>query len=76
MTEEQLKDLPEDYFPAVTGTIISFDAMSVDENGNLNTVMGNRVDTEGGEDKYKHFVSQVTYEHFKELMQEMENMIH
>ena len=34
LTEEQLKDLPEDYFPAVTGTIISFDAMSVDENGN------------------------------------------
>ena len=75
LTEEQLKDLPEDYFPAVTGTIISFDAMSADENGNLNTVMGNRADTGSGDDKYKHFISQVTYEHFKELMQEMESMI-
>ena len=45
LTEEQLKDLPEDYFPAVTGTIIAFDAMSADENGNLNTVMGNRATT-------------------------------
>lgn len=75
LTEEQLKDLPEDYFPAVTGTIISFDAMNVDEKGNLNTVMGNRADTESGDDKYKHFVSQVTYEHFKELMREMESII-
>ena len=75
LTEEQLKDLPEDYFPAVTGTIISFDAMSADENGNLNTVMGNRADTGSGDDKYKHFISQVTYGHFKELMQEMESII-
>ncbi len=75
LTEEQLKDLPEDYFPAVTGSIISFDAMSVDENGNLNTVMENMADTESEDDKYKHFISQVTYEHFKELMQEMESII-
>lgn len=75
LTEEQLKNLPKDYFPAVTGTIISFDAMSADENGNLNTVMEGSAGSEGEEDKYKHFVSQVTYEHFKELMQEMETII-
>lgn len=75
LTEEQLKDLPEDYFPAITGSIISFDAMSVDENGRLSTVMGSMADTESEDDKYEHFVSQVTYEHFKELMREMENII-
>ncbi len=75
LTEEQLKDLPEDYFPEVTGTIISFDAMSVDENGNLNTVMERPASTESEDDKQKHFISQVTYEHFKELMQEMESII-
>lgn len=75
LTEEQLKDLPEDYFPAITGSIISFDAMSVDENGSLSTAMGSMADTESEDDKYEHFVSQVTYEHFKELMREMENII-
>lgn len=38
-------------------------------------MMGNMADTESEEVKYKHFISQVTYEHFKELMQEMESMI-
>ena len=75
LTEEELKNLPDDYFPAVTGTIISFDAMSVDEDGNLNMEMGNSTDIESEDDKYTHFVSQVTYEHFKELMQEMEAII-
>lgn len=75
LTEEQLKDLPDEYFPAITGSIISFDAMSVDENGNLSTVMGSMADTESEDDKYEHFISQVTYEHFKALMQEMENII-
>ena len=75
LSEGQLKDLPEDYFPAVTGTIISFDAMSVDEKGNLNTVMGDSTGTIREKDKCKHFSSQVTYEDFKELMQEIETII-
>ena len=31
LTEEELKNLPDDYFPAVTGTMISFEAMNVDK---------------------------------------------
>lgn len=61
LTEEQLNHLPQGYFPAVTGTIISFDSADYDENGN--------------NDKTKKFVPQVTYEHFKQLMREMETMI-
>lgn len=75
LTEEQLEDLPDDYFPAITGTIISFDAMTIDENGDLTTKMENSEETDAEQDKTKHFISQVTYERFKELMQEMENII-
>ena len=41
LTEEELKNLPDDYFPAVTGTMISFEAMNVDKDGNLNMETGN-----------------------------------
>lgn len=75
LTEKELNDLPEDYFPAVTGTIISFDAMNVDKDGNLNMEMGSGADTKSEDDKFAHFVSQVTYEYFKELMQKMEFII-
>ena len=75
LTEEELKNLPDDYFPAVTGTIISFDAMNVDKDGNLNMEMGSETDTKSEDNKYAHFVSQVTYEHFKELMRKMEAII-
>ena len=71
LTEEELKNLPDDYFPAVTGTIISFDAMNVDKDGNLNMEMGSGTDTKSEDNKYKHFVSQVTYE----LMRKMEAII-
>ena len=75
LTEEKLKNLPDDYFPAVTGTIISFDAMNVDKDGNLNMEMGSGTDTKSEDNKYAHFVSQVTYEHFKELMRKTEAII-
>lgn len=75
LTEEELKNLPDDYFPTVTGTIISFDAMNVDKDGNLNMEMGSGTDTKSEDNKYAHFVSQVTYEHFKELMRKMEAII-
>ena len=75
LSEKELKNLPDDYFPAVTGTIISFDAMNVDKDGNLNMEMGSGTDTKSEDNKYAHFVSQVTYEHFKELMRKMEAII-
>ena len=75
LKEEELKNLPDDYFPAVTGTIISFDAMNVDKDGNLNMEMGSGTDTKSEDNKYAHFVAQVTYEHFKELMRKMEAII-
>lgn len=75
LTEKQLKDLPDNYFTSRTGTIFSFDAMGTDKNGNRNTVMENATDIEYEENINKRFVSQVTYEYFKELMQEIEVII-
>lgn len=75
LTEEELKNLPDDYFPAVTGTMISFEAMNVDKDGNLNMEVEGGAETKSEDNEYKHFVSQVTYEHFKKLMQVMEDII-
>ncbi len=75
LTEKKIKNLPEDYFPAVTGTIIFFDAMNVDKDGNLNIKMGSSTDEKNEDDKYTHFLPQVTYERFKKLMQLMEGII-
>lgn len=77
LTEEQLSNLPQGYFPAVTGTIISTDAADFDEDGNLHMPSKEDNKTNGSEemDKTKKFIPQVTYKRFKELMREMETMI-
>lgn len=55
--------------------MISFEAMNVDKDGNLNMEVEGGAETKSEDNKYKHFVSQVTYEHFKKLMQVMEDII-
>lgn len=67
LTEEQLEDLPDDYFPAITGTIISFDAMTVDENGDLTTIMENIIGEEGSKNSTEMMITyfgmlEMTYE--------------
>lgn len=76
LTEEQLSNLPQNYFPAVTGTIISFNATDFDEDGNLH-MSGQSDETGQGveTDKTKKFISQVSYERFKQLMREMEAIL-
>jgi len=75
LTENQLNTLPEDFFPAVNGTIIYPNGYKTDENGDI--VVGNAADTESADevpDKTKRFVSQVSYERFKELLTEVESI--
>ena len=55
--------------------MISFEAMNVDKDENLNMEVEGGAETKSEDNKYKHFVSQVTYEHFKKLMQVMEDII-
>lgn len=78
LTEEQLNNLPQGYFPDVTGAIISFNSAEVDEDGTLHMSSGEDNKANGSSketDKTKKFISQVTYERFKELMREMETII-
>lgn len=79
LNEEQLKNLPDDYFPAATGIIISTKNSTTDSNGNIkiNNHSDNESDTDDSDsnDKTKKFISQVTYDHFKNLMHEMEDLI-
>lgn len=75
LTENQLNTLPEDFFPAVNGTIIHPDGYTTDDNGDI--VAGNSADMESTDevcDKTKHFVPQVSYERFKELLTEVESI--
>ena len=64
------------YFPAVTGTIISTDAADFEEDGKYILSREEKDDNGSGKtDKTKKFIPQVTYECFKELMREMEEII-
>lgn len=77
LTEEQLSDLPQGYFPAVTGTIFSTDSAAFDEDGDLHMPNGEDNKAKGSKetDKTKKFIPQITYARFKELMHKMETMI-
>lgn len=76
LTGEQLENLPEDYFPAVTGTMISTSQMHVDKDENM-VLQGSYPSNDSSDEKHQtgRFVSQVSYEHFSELMREMESII-
>lgn len=76
LTKEQLNHLPEDYFPAVNGNIIHFNSdMKSTEGEILIKPSGNEVTENPSVDKTKKFSSQVTYERFKELMMELEDIL-
>lgn len=75
LTQKELENLPEGYFPAVTGTIMSFDSMKVDENGNFSMEKDGSSAADRKNDKHARFTPQVSYDRFKELMREMESII-
>lgn len=76
LTEEQITNLPNDYFPAVNGNIIHFgDNAGQTESGSLTFKAGETNSTNTTDDYTKHFVSQVSYDRFKELMTEAEDII-
>lgn len=74
LTEEQLQNLPDDYFPAVNGNIMHPGGYQKDESGNFVVKAGTDEKLEG-DDKTKHFIPQVSYNRFKELMKEAETVI-
>lgn len=76
LTEEEINHLPDDYFPAVNGNIIHFENSDVQYEDGSFTFEGEDNNTpEDTDDDTKHFISQVSYERFKELMSEAESII-
>lgn len=75
LSEKQIKNLPDDYFPSVNGNIIHLGedvAQNQDGSFSFQTENGNNSQEE---DYTKHFVAQVSYERFKELMSQAEEII-
>lgn len=69
LNESQIQNLPDDYFPAVNGNILHPGASTrQDAEGNFMIEMENQNNT-------AHFISQVSYERFQELMKRAEQMI-
>lgn len=77
LTEEQIENLPDDYFPSVNGNIIRPNSdVTFDENGSMIASMGTGENNlEDTNDHTKRFVSQVSYERFKQLMLKIESIV-
>ena len=76
LSEEQIKDLPDGYFPSINGNIIHVgEDITKNQDDSFRFQTGNS-DTSQDEDDYtKHFIAQVSYERFKELMSKAEEII-
>lgn len=77
LNEDQINNLPDNYFPAVNGNVFHIGA-----NGELSNdgftfepAQSNNTISEDSTDFTKHFISQVSYERFKELMAKAESII-
>lgn len=78
LTEQQLMNLPQDYFPAVTGTMITFDSNDSYDGASISISGDANKETENNFDDWditQKFQPQITYEQFKERMQEIETII-
>lgn len=76
LTEEQIHNLPDGYFPPVNGNIVHMgEAASQQEDGSFIIKPGESGSMSEGSDSSVQFESQVSYERFKELMAEMEAMV-
>lgn len=75
LTEKQIRNLPNDYFPAVNGNIVHPSGYQID--GKMYTVEMGADDKSisENENKTEHFVPQVSYDRFKELMEDAEDII-
>ena len=76
LNEQQINHLPDDYFPAVNGNIIHFGSDGTQsENGTFTFETGNEEQSLANADYTKHFIAQVSYQEFQELMKKAENII-
>ena len=74
LNEEQISNLPDDYFPRVNGNIIHMESEAETET-DITADIGDADVAAEAKDYTKHFISQVTYDRFKELMAEASDII-
>ena len=74
LNEEQISNLPDDYFPRVNGNIIPMESGAETEM-DIAADIGEADVAAEAKDYTKHFISQVTYDRFKELMAEASDII-
>lgn len=74
LNEEQISNLPNDYFPRVNGNIIHMESGAETET-DIAADIGDADVAAEAKDYTKHFISQVTYDRFKELMAEASDII-
>lgn len=74
LNEEQISNLPDDYFPRVNGNIIHMESGAETEM-DIAADIGEADVAAEAKDYTKHFISQVTYDRFKELMAEASDII-
>lgn len=76
LTEEQIKNLPDGYFPPVNGNIIHMgEDAAQNRDGSFSFSAENSKTSQDKNDYTKHFAAQVSYERFKELMLKAEEII-
>lgn len=76
LSEEQIKNLPDDYFPSVNGNIIHMgEDVAQNQDGSFSFQTENSDTSQDKKDYTKHFVAQVSYERFKELMAKADEII-
>ena len=69
LSETQIKSLPDDYFPTVNGNIIHMgEEVIQNQDGSFSFETDNSDTSQDKEDYTKHFIAQVSYERFKELI--------
>lgn len=76
LSEEQINNLPEDYFQSVNGNIIHMGGdTSQNQDGSFSFQAWNNNTSQDEKDYTKHFIAQVSYERFKKLMAKAEEII-
>lgn len=76
LNEQQINNLPDDYFPTVNGNIIHFESNETQSENETSTFeMGNEEQPTENTDYTKQFVAQVSYKEFQELMKKAESII-
>lgn len=75
LNEQQINNLPDDYFPAVNGNIFHIGANGEETNEGFTFNPAESDIIQKSNDFTENFISQVSYQRFKELMTKVEDIV-